>query len=173
MMISEVDRTLTKEQIVEQVHAQLIDRGFHIVEVDVARHWGAFLRIADEQADRFIQNYFEGVEPPAEVQSGERSPKILVVAPGARLSWQHHDRRSEFWRVVRGSVGVFISKTNDQPQKPLILEEGKAMHVPQGVRHRLVGLDEWGAVAEIWIHTNPYAPSDEDDIHRHQDDYSR
>jgi hypothetical protein len=37
----------------------------------------------------------------------------------------------------------------------------------------LVGLDEWGAVAEIWIHTDAQNLSNEEDIHRLQDDYAR
>jgi hypothetical protein len=37
----------------------------------------------------------------------------------------------------------------------------------------LIGLDDWGIVAEIWQHTDESNPSDEDDIVRLQDDYSR
>ena len=42
-----------------------------------------------------------------------------------------------------------------------------------GERHRLVGLENWGVVAEFWQHTDPDHPSDEDDIVRVQDDYKR
>ena len=41
------------------------------------------------------------------------------------------------------------------------------------IRHRLMGADNWGVVAEIWRHTNPSLPSEEDDIVRVQDDYGR
>jgi hypothetical protein len=34
-------------------------------------------------------------------------------------------------------------------------------------------MDNWGVVAEIWQHTDPAVPSDEDDIIRVQDDYNR
>jgi hypothetical protein len=37
----------------------------------------------------------------------------------------------------------------------------------------LIGLEGWGVVAEFWQHTDPDYPSDEDDIVRVQDDYSR
>ena len=43
----------------------------------------------------------------------------------------------------------------------------------QGERHRLVGLKEWGIIAEIWIHTDANHPSDENDIVRLQDDFKR
>ena len=42
----------------------------------------------------------------------------------------------------------------------------------QGVRHRLIGLDDYAVVAEIWQHTDKI-PSDEEDIIRVQDDFGR
>jgi len=43
----------------------------------------------------------------------------------------------------------------------------------KGERHRLIRLDSWGVVAEIWQHTDKEEPSDEDDIIRLQDDFGR
>lgn len=43
----------------------------------------------------------------------------------------------------------------------------------QGERHRLVGMDGWGLVAEVWIHTDKDKLSDEADIVRLQDDTGR
>ena len=40
-------------------------------------------------------------------------------------------------------------------------------------RHRLIGLDDWAIIAEIWQHTEKDNPSDEDDIVRINDDYGR
>jgi hypothetical protein len=54
---------------------------------------------------------------------------------------------------------------------PMILHE--VVSLQQGERHRLIGRHDWGVVAEIWMHTDPNHPSDEDDIVRLQDDYSR
>ena len=42
----------------------------------------------------------------------------------------------------------------------------------KGERHRLIGLEDYGFVAEIWQHTDSI-PSDEEDIVRVQDDFSR
>ena len=53
------------------------------------------------------------------------------------------------------------------------LETGEVIRLQQGERHRLVGLDGWGMIAEIWQHTDPQKPSDEDDIVRVQDDFGR
>jgi quercetin dioxygenase-like cupin family protein len=55
-----------------------------------------------------------------------------------------------------------------------IMHAGDVIHIPCGHMHRLVGsLDSWGRVAEIWEHTDPNNLSDESDIVRVQDDYSR
>ncbi len=52
-------------------------------------------------------------------------------------------------------------------------EAGDLVRLQQGERHRLVGLDSWGILAEIWQHTDADNPSDEDDIVRVQDDFGR
>ena len=49
---------------------------------------------------------------------------------------------------------------------------GSQLKLNQGVRHRLVGLDDYAVVAEIWQHTDK-VPSDEEDIIRVQDDFGR
>ena len=54
-----------------------------------------------------------------------------------------------------------------------ILKEGDIIKIQTEERHRLVGLSNFGVVAEIWIHTDLNNPSDEQDIVRLQDDYSR
>ena len=45
------------------------------------------------------------------------SPKILVVKPNSKLSWQYHNRRAEICGVFRGEVGV--SRSFDDNQNPL------------------------------------------------------
>ena len=103
---------------------------------------------------------------------GRLSPKILIVNPNSRLSWQFHNRRKEIWRVYKNSVGVIRSMDNNQNEIE-ILKEGDIIRFQTEERHRLVGLSDIGVVAEIWIHTDLNNPSDEQDIVRLQDDYSR
>jgi len=103
---------------------------------------------------------------------GRLSPKILIVNPNSRLSWQFHYRRKEIWRVYKNSVGIFRSMDNNQNEME-ILNEGDIIKFQTEERHRLVGLSNFGVVAEIWIHTDLNNPSDEQDIVRLQDDYSR
>ena len=51
--------------------------------------------------------------------------------------------------------------------------EGDQIILKQGERHRLIGLNDYGVVAEIWQHTDKKNPSDEEDIVRVQDDFGR
>ena len=50
---------------------------------------------------------------------------------------------------------------------------GEVLQLELCERHRLIGLERWGMVAEIWQHTDAAAPSDELDIVRVCDDYNR
>jgi mannose-6-phosphate isomerase-like protein (cupin superfamily) len=104
--------------------------------------------------------------------SQKLSPKFLVVAPAARLSWQYHFRRSELWKLISGEAGIMRSQTDEQGSLGKMVL-GETVSLEKGERHRLVGLDSWGVVAEIWVHSDSTNPSDEDDIVRLEDDYSR
>lgn len=173
MNVPQITSAQSKVEIVEMFRAHLETHGFEIVEIDATRPWGAFLRVANEQADEFINDYFGDIAVPEDAQHGERSPKFLLVAPHQRLSWQYHNRRAELWRAANSAVGVFVSETDTQPDEKIFLGVGEEIELAKGTRHRLVGLDEWGAVAEIWIHTDLQNLSDENDIVRLQDDYAR
>ena len=104
--------------------------------------------------------------------SGKLSPKILIIAPNKRLSWQYHHRRSEIWKVVNGQIKV-VTSHDDVERKEKILKEGDEIRLYKGERHRIIGLEEYAVVAEIWIHTDKDNPSDENDIVRVQDDFNR
>jgi len=101
------------------------------------------------------------------------SPKILVVAPGKRLSWQYHHRRAEIWKLIGGEAQIMTSD-DDEESMIVDLHKGDVVQLAKGVRHRLIGAESgWGIVAEIWQHTDPENPSDETDIIRLQDDFGR
>jgi mannose-6-phosphate isomerase len=57
------------------------------------------------QAEKFIQLYFPHLTKAELNISGKLSPKILVVAPDKRLSWQYHHRRAEIWKLIGGVAG--------------------------------------------------------------------
>ena len=150
----------------------LENQGLRIDSYDLSRPWGGFYVIDENQAQAFADIYFSNKDLEELRISGQLSPKILMVKPGARLSWQYHHRRAETWRVVEGPVGIVRSAT-DQEGAVESFAAGETIVLEKGERHRLIGLEGWGVVAEFWQHTDPDYPSDEDDIVRVQDDYSR
>jgi len=162
----------SKEEVFKKVEEQIKEKGFTIVDKDHERPWGGFFVIDESQASEFAKSYFDNVSADELKISGKLSPKILVVQPGKRLSWQYHHRRAEIWEVLSGPVGVIRSETDEEG--PLeTYKKGDSIRLKQGERHRLVGLDDWGVLAEIWQHTDAANPSDEDDIVRVQDDFGR
>ena len=150
----------------------LENQGLRIDSYDLSRPWGGFFVLDENQAQAFADIYFQGTDTEELRKAGLLSPKILMVKPGARLSWQYHERRAEIWRVVEGPVGIARSATDEEGEL-VSFEAGETIVLEKGERHRLIGLEGWGVVAEFWQHTDPDHPSDEDDIVRVQDDYAR
>ena len=139
---------------------------------DAARPWGGFFVIDEKQTDKFIQTFFPGLSLEHTDHADKMSPKILVVAPGKRLSWQYHLRRSELWTVAGGSAFI-VTSDSDVEGTPRLICTGDIIELRQGERHRLVGADNWAVIAEIWRHTDKDHPSDEADIIRITDDFGR
>lgn len=159
------------ETIFLTVAKDLENQGFRVTSSDFTRPWGGFFVIDESQILKFAQTYFPHLANSLP-ENQKMSPKILVVAPNTRLSWQYHFRRAEVWRVVEGPVSVAQSDTDVQGE-PQNYQNGAFITLKQGERHRLIGLDDFGIVAEIWQHTDPENPSDEEDIVRVQDDFKR
>ena len=153
------------------IEKQIQEFGFKVVSRDFERPWGAFLVIHEGQAQKFADYFFSGLDVKDLKISGKLSPKILMVSPHSKLSWQYHHRRAEIWQVYWGSVGV-IKSDNNQQGNMQILNQGDKVTLAKGERHRLIGLDDFGVVAEIWQHTDS-VPSDENDIVRLEDEYNR
>jgi len=172
MINIDVSRQAPKDQVMAAVESYLSEVALGVATHDFTRPWGGFFVIEEAQADRFIQLFFPHLQAGELKIAGKLSPKILVVAPGQRLSWQYHHRRAEIWKLVGGMAGVVTSHT-DEPGDLQRLGLGETLQLAQGQRHRLVGLDGWGLIAEIWRHTDAHAPSDENDIVRLQDDFGR
>ena len=146
--------------------------GFTIKSHDFERPWGGFLVIDESQAQDFSNKFFKGIDVNTLKIGGKLSPKILIVKPNARLSWQYHNRRAEIWQVYKGTAGI-IRSDSDQENEVKEYKEGDQIILKQGERHRLIGLDDYCVVAEIWQHTDANHPSDEEDIIRVQDDFGR
>jgi mannose-6-phosphate isomerase-like protein (cupin superfamily) len=165
-------KSTEKSAIFQEVEKYLKDLNLNIAAKDQERPWGGFFVIDEQQAQQFGKLFFPDVELADLRISGKLSPKILLVQPNKRLSWQYHHRRAEIWRVIGGTAGVVTSHTDVEADK-VELKNGDTIRLKQGQRHRLIGLDGWGVIAEIWQHTDVSNPSDENDIVRVQDDFGR
>lgn len=90
--------------------------------------------------------------------------KRIHVNPGASLSLQTHEHRSEHWIVVEGQADVTL---DDQVTQ---ISANQSIYIPQGARHRLSNPGQTPLVL-IEVQTGAYLG--EDDIVRYEDDYAR
>ena len=145
--------------------------GLEVREVDSSRPWGGFIRFERASLEAFLKAYWR--DTPVRHTHLDLDAKLLLVAPGRRLSLQSHARRAEMWRVLEGPVLLTLGDdpehVADSWRKPT-----EVIEIPCGQVHRLAAPPEsWGLVAEFWQHTDPDNASDEDDVVRYHDDYGR
>lgn len=162
-----------KQIVFGEIEKELLGHSLGITAIDDKRPWGGFFLIDEADSKKFIAEYFPQFSREDLDITGKLSPKILLVAPEKRLSWQYHHRRSEVWKLVCGAAWLMTSDDDEETEKTEI-HPGDIIHIGQGKRHRLIGsTDDWGIIAEIWQHTDSENPSDENDIVRVQDDFGR
>ncbi|MEO5650056.1 MAG: hypothetical protein ABIR03_09050 [Ginsengibacter sp.] len=171
-MVLNLNPDFGKKKVFQEVKTFLEKNDFKIINCDETRPWGGFYVIDESQSQKFISHFFSEVPEANQQIHGKISPKILIVESNKRLSWQYHHRRSEVWKVIGGEAGVIISDTDKET--PLQTKKiNDIIILKQGQRHRLIGTDQWGIIAEIWQHTDNTNPSNEEDIVRVQDDFGR
>lgn len=163
----------SKEEVIKDIENYLAGLSLQITTKDESRPWGAFFVIDQASIADFIAKYFLDIPELEIFEYGKNiSPKILLVEPSQKLSWQYHERRAELWKVLAGPIGVIQSEEDSQKQVEAIQVNTLITHGAR-MRHRLIGLNNWGVVAEIWQHTDPDNLSNEEDIIRLEDNYGR
>ena len=170
-----VNGDVEKQKLLNDISEVMENNNYTIEDVDSGRPWGAFLRFKNDEADRFVESFFPGLNP-VDARLGnpnsELSPKLLIVSPEKRLSWQYHERRAERWSFI--TDGKYDKSITDKEQGPVDIKSGESVQFSPLERHRLIGrVAAYTLVAEIWQHTDTNNPSSEDDIIRLYDDYSR
>jgi mannose-6-phosphate isomerase len=90
--------------------------------------------------------------------------KRIVVAPGRRLSYQVHGRRSEHWFVIHGRGRATLDGVDVE------VHHGVTVDVPPGMAHRIENLDDHDLVFIEVQHGEYFG---EDDIVRLEDDFGR
>lgn len=175
-MIELLDSHKDCAQVVSRVLDHLKDQGLTKSREGLHKPWGLSIKIDDSEIDIFLKSYFRLTTLGKRLNNTELkdiSPRVLIIQPDRQFSWQVHSRRSEWWYTISGPVGVFLSRIDIIPDKPIVLQTGASLLVDQDIRHRLQGLNNWGVVAEIWVNSDPSNPTDKDDIRRILDDYGR
>lgn len=142
VLISKSDQTQRVREVVDALHEKGATK--HIHHAKVNRPWGSYT-VLEEDQDGF-------------------KLKRIEVAPGARLSLQSHNHRSEHWVVVAGTATV----TNGD--EVITVQKNQSTYIPIGTKHRLENLgDDPLHIVEIQV--GDYLG--EDDIQRYEDNYGR
>jgi len=173
-----VDPGAAKRLQMDRLVAEARGFGLELAEVNGAKPWGGYLRFTQDSLASFLSAYWRDVEVKLPDDQTSVDPKVLLVAPNEILSLQWHRRRAELWRVIDGPVRIVMGDGWDGLAEGLkdrdpVFQTGEVVHVAGRQWHRLIGLEGWGRVAEIWQHTDPDRPSDEEDIVREHDLYDR
>jgi mannose-1-phosphate guanylyltransferase/mannose-6-phosphate isomerase len=142
ILIADQNQTQRVREVVDALHEK--DATEHICHVKVNRPWGSYT-VLEEDPEGF-------------------KLKRIEVAPGARLSLQSHQHRSEHWVVVSGTATV----TNGD--EVTTVHKNQSTYIPIGVKHRLENRgSEPLHIVEIQV--GDYLG--EDDIQRYEDNYGR
>ena len=135
----------SRAQDVKHVYAQLKAKGHdaYKLHTTVHRPWGTYTVLEEGPGFKL---------------------KRIEVKPGARLSLQMHNRRSEHWIVVSGAADVVNG------ERELELQANESTYIPIGNKHRL---GNSGTVPLVIIEVQCGDYVGEDDIVRFDDQYGR
>ena len=170
------DGSVDKKKLTQDICDEAVSSGYTMTEVDTQRPWGAYIRFDDKDAGLLIEDFFSKLGSKDILLNNSvagLSPKLLIVSPEARLSWQYHLRRSELWSPIN-NASYYSSMDDNNKGEMQTRDAGDIINLSVLERHRLVGVvGSYSIVAEIWQHKYSDNPSTEDDIIRIEDDYSR
>ena len=94
---------------------------------------GRILYFEESLAQQFIEQFYVDTHIRFDdfPNGASLSPKLLIVAPNKRLSWQYHFRRAEVWRCIFGDITVVTSDTDEEKDRT-ILSTGEIVQLEQG-----------------------------------------
>ena len=148
----------------------ILENSLLVDDVDEHKPWGAYYRFAPNEKEKFLELFYKDVDIDA---PGDIHSKILVFAPGKKLSLQYHERRDEVWLVLHGEVEAYYGE-GDELGEYNTYHVGEMFTYPANMRHKGGASGKgWAVVAEIWRHTDQDNLSNEEDIARISDDFGR
>tara|TARA_B100000287_G_scaffold331699_1_gene316604 strand:+ start:5279 stop:5635 length:357 start_codon:yes stop_codon:yes gene_type:complete len=69
--------------------------------------------------------------------------KLLFIAKNKRCSWHYHKLKRETFYVQSGRIKLWYGKTDDRDaSSTTILEPGDNFHVPRGLRHQMLAIED-------------------------------
>ena len=89
--------------------------------------------------------------------------KTIITLGGERLSLQKHQKRSEFWHILKGTPEITID------DKKFLAKPGDEFNIPIGSLHRLSAVNS----EDVEILEIARGDFDENDIERIEDNYGR
>jgi mannose-1-phosphate guanylyltransferase/mannose-6-phosphate isomerase len=98
-------------------------------------------------------------------KSDQTHVKTLMVKPEEQTSLQSHEKREEYWVVVKGKGELNIEDSKK------IINPGDYVFIPKGTKHRITNTSKDELLTVIEIQLGDYFG--EDDIKRYEDKYNR
>ncbi len=90
--------------------------------------------------------------------------KILHIRAGEALSLQYHRQKDETIMVLSGRMEL-VHFADGEPPRSTILEPRQPFHIPPGLRHRMIALEDTDVVET--------STTELDDVVRLEDRYGR
>ncbi|HZJ47874.1 MAG TPA: mannose-1-phosphate guanylyltransferase/mannose-6-phosphate isomerase, partial [Acidimicrobiia bacterium] len=141
-LVSRRDRSQDVKAIVDRLKAE--GRTEVVTDGSDVRPWGGFSTLASGPGYRVLR---------------------LRIEPGAKLSLQTHEHRSEHWIVVRGTARIRIGETTR------LVPEHESVFIPAREVHRLENASDTELLEVIEVGVGSYVG--EDDLKRYVDAYGR
>ncbi len=91
--------------------------------------------------------------------------KVLFIKAGEALSLQYHKVKEETILVSSGRLKLEYYKEGDTVPNFILLTVGESFHIPTGMKHRMIGVDDT-QVVEV-------STPELDDVVRIEDRYGR
>jgi quercetin dioxygenase-like cupin family protein len=76
------------------------------------------------------------------VNKPEYCGKILYFEKGKRCSYHYHPIKDETMYVVSGAVEILYGNVDFSSAKSIILQVGYDFHIPPGLCHMIIGLED-------------------------------
>ncbi len=89
--------------------------------------------------------------------------KELTLRPGASISYQKHDYRSEYWMVAEGEAGVILANPDETEIAQYQLSKHEGFIVPEGCWHKMTNI---GLIPLRVVEIQFGSRCEEEDIHR-------